>query len=87
VPELPLLEELPLLAASTPHADRRKPGTHHTDKISGREERLGEGKHPLRGVLIMLKMLMLLRKRLTKCKTTTMLCGPRIHGILAQAHT
>lgn len=86
MPELPLLEELPLLAASSPNADRRKPGTHHTDKISGREERLREGKRPLRGVL-MLKMLMLLRKRLTKCKTTTMLCGPRTHGILAQAHT
>jgi len=86
VPGLPLLEELPLLAASSPHADRRKPGTHHTDKISGREERLGEGKHPLRGVL-MLKMLMLSRKWLAKCKTTTMLCGPRTHGILAQAHT
>lgn len=36
MPELPLLEELPLLAASSPHIDRRKPDTHHTDKISGK---------------------------------------------------
>ena len=59
MPELQLLEELPLLAASSPHADRRKPGTHHTDKISGREERLGEGRRPLRGVPLL--------KLLNKC--------------------